>query len=476
LIRSVKRKRIRLRCPELHKDQPIQKASQRDERSRATNRQPGLDKGFAILIDGTRADSAVMRNLERTLDVGYKKGARRKLLVADVMTILQESRGKTSATNGTHVGLYQQSAKSGWPATREPERDANAFFNRLIASDKRDPHQSLTGLIESVQRSGQASLYGKWRDEAEKVVSNYLNHTGSSSSFTVSRKKPYEFRVQKKENYWATILRLADEVGWAVFTIKDDIHFSAQEDLFRSRSRMTIKEGDNGVDYIDYDDDDRKVTQTVAVTCRMGMWDAPLGTVVTVDDDGLPDSCQGKFLVTNLQRSYFSTAGTATLTRAQHSKPEPAPEVVTKTITSGAGSDVSGSVTLKGSTRDKILQYARSTMTSRTGFRRYSKAGATTYDPTPEAPRRSDCSQWTRAIYHHITGRDIGLNTWAQIANGRRTKHPKPGDLMFPTGGGHCEIYVGGNRTIGHGSAPIDYGKLDYWPSHFFVTFDFLDD
>jgi hypothetical protein len=86
----------------------------------------------------------------------------------------------------------------------------------------------------------------------------------------------------------------------------------AEEDLFKSKSLMTLTEGKNGVDWIDYDDDDRKEIKTCTVTCRMRMWDAPLGSVVTVDNNC---SADGKYLVTNLRRSYFTTNGEITLTK-----------------------------------------------------------------------------------------------------------------------------------------------------------------
>lgn len=120
--------------------------------------------------------------------------------------------------------------------------------------------------------------------------------------------------------------------------------------------------------------------------------------------------------------------------------------------------------------RMAVVRWAKSSLSSRTGFYRYSQGGGTTADLTPRWGR-TDCSQWARAVYLHATGRDIGWNTWAQAGRGRRTSHPKPGDLMFGSGTGHVEIYLGHGRTIGHGSPPIDYARTSYWPGHYFVTF-----
>lgn len=119
--------------------------------------------------------------------------------------------------------------------------------------------------------------------------------------------------------------------------------------------------------------------------------------------------------------------------------------------------------------RQALVRYAKASLSTRTGFYRYSQGGYFSFDPTSYG--RSDCSQWTASIYKHATGRFIGGNTWAQAARGHRTSNPKPGDLMFSSSLGHVEMYIGYGRTIGHGSAPIDYGRTSYWPSHFYVTF-----
>lgn len=357
LIRAVKKTRIKFYCPELHKKQPIGKVPERNEKKRSDNREPGLDNSFFIKIEGKRASETVMKNLERVLTVGdngvdiiippnlHRKHytARRKVQVATVMCILQESRGETSATNGNHVGLFQQDPRY-WPATRDPEKDATAWYRAIIQKDKANPRQDLPHLIDSVQGSGLPMEYAKWRDEAEDTVSHFSDSNGPRSREV---RKAYEYKTEKdeqtgkRENYWATIIRLAQEVAWAAFSIKDRLIYMSEEDLFKSKSLMTLTEGKDGVDYIDYDDDDRKDVTECTVTCRMNMWDAPLGSVVTVANDC---SADGKYLVASLRRSYFSRSGEIKLRKPQVSKVEPAPE--TRTVTAkGGGSDGDGNST-----------------------------------------------------------------------------------------------------------------------------------
>lgn len=488
LVRMIKKQRIRFYCPELRKVQPLAKRD-RDEQKRSDERKPGLDEDYQTEIQGDRRkinlprfgtikvgrgdhvlSGDVMRNLERVLTVGAEgvtingklERASLDVQIATMMCVLQESQGKTSATNGTHVGLFQQDPRY-WPATRDPETDATAWYKAVIPKWKANKRQKLYNLVESVQRSGLPFEYAKWQDEAEEIVAEFH---GGDGTFTESREvnKPYEFKVERGENFWATIIRLAEEVAWRAFTIKDKLYYISEEDLFNSKVRMRLKEGRNGVDWIDYDDDDRREVTECTVICRMKMWDAPLGSVVRVED-GTP--ADGKYLVVALRRSYFSPTGEITLRKPMESKPEPPND--TRTVNRTIGGQA-------GSARDRIVELAEASMTSKTGFRRYDQGGGLTADPTPPAGKRTDCSQWTRAIYLKAGCPDIGLNTWEQAKKGRRTRSPRPGDLMFPPGTGHVEIYVGpGGRTIGHGSPPIDYANVSAWPGHYFVTFDFLD-
>lgn len=131
--------------------------------------------------------------------------------------------------------------------------------------------------------------------------------------------------------------------------------------------------------------------------------------------------------------------------------------------------------TAPGGIRAAILREAEKTLSIHTGYNRYSQPGAMTNDPTPLAPNRTDCSQWTRAIYLLAGAHDPGGDTHAQIANGIRTHSPQPGDLMFSRDGGHVEIYIGNDKTYGHGSPPINEDHASSWPGHFFVTYPDLN-
>ena len=103
----------------------------------------------------------------------------------------------------------------------------------------------------------------------------------------------------------------------------------------------------------------------------------------------------------------------------------------------------------------------------------YSQAGAWDIDHciTGESyGERSDCSSWVTSAYKSAGLPDpngqryTGGYTGTLGENGTVTSDPKPGDLVLygPAPHHHVEMYVGpGDKTIGHGSAPVDPGVID---------------
>ncbi len=190
-------------------------------------------------------------------------------------------------------------------------------------------------------------------------------------------------------------------------------------------------------------------------------------------DEDVDRQARDRMLVSRVRGSFYSDLLEVELRTPTRAKLEPASEVVQRPQAAGGAGSVSVSVSgAQGASglRARIIQVAESTLTSRTGFRRYSQPGASNLtDPTP-ATGRSDCSQWIAAVFHRAGAPFPGANTWEQARKGRRTSRPKPGDLMLSASVGHVELYVGGGRTIGHGDHPIDYATVAAWPGHFFVV------
>ncbi|HVQ60365.1 MAG TPA: NlpC/P60 family protein [Solirubrobacterales bacterium] len=101
----------------------------------------------------------------------------------------------------------------------------------------------------------------------------------------------------------------------------------------------------------------------------------------------------------------------------------------------------------------------------------------------PAHDHRDDCSSWFASAY-----KTAGLSdpsdenytagyTGTLVANARQVSHPQPGDAVIygPGPGHHVEMYVGpGNKTIGHGSAPVDAGVIDLFGDGDYRFFEYV--
>lgn len=131
-----------------------------------------------------------------------------------------------------------------------------------------------------------------------------------------------------------------------------------------------------------------------------------------------------------------------------------------------------------------LLSAARCASGGRNNF--YSQAGAWDIDHCITGERygeRSDCSSWVTSVYKSAGLADpngeryTGGYTGTLVANGKQVSTPRPGDLVIygPGTGHHVEMYVGpGDKTIGHGSAPVDPGVIDLFGDSDFRFFSYL--
>jgi hypothetical protein len=327
---------LRFHSPQLHKRQPVKKPKK--EKDRRKNREPGLHKKISIKDPTTHNELTKDQKsqLERVLDVGYGLDAADIVLVASMMVVWQESKADPAATNGVHVGLFQQDPRY-WPATRKAEPDATAFFKKAIAYYKsfNGPLKAVE-IAEHVQASGQGSLYQAWEPFARRIIKEYDGGQGGEpdKSSTYERKyaKSYQFSRGKPggpkwENTWQAANRLAEEVRWRFFVVGNTVFYVTDNDLLKSKPIMVIDEDDDGIIDIDYDEDAGKRAGEATITCRAERWFAHPGEVIQLKET--MGKAKGRWLVERISRPIFSENTTITLYRPHDPKMEPAHEINT---------------------------------------------------------------------------------------------------------------------------------------------------
>jgi hypothetical protein len=364
LVEEVKEMDIPFICPDLEAEKMKKgknKLEDKSKKEKADNRDPGLgyktegtgklvgDPG--LKVKGRAATLGQLRTAQDILDVGASMLVRRKILVCSIMTAIQES----SITNllgghGSSVGVFQEIDIWGSVEFRRNVKGAaRRFFEKATKLDTKYPRMSYNELCQAVQRSGVPNGYAPHRLEAERIVSAYggipyggdlanANNTdrfalgewqemAAVDEFQFMRGRPKTLPGGKKgwdkENTWDCIQRLAEEVNWRCFEVSGKIYFTTEQHLFKSAARARISEGSPGVDWIDFDYDIGKHNATVTVTARLDTWAAPPGTIIEVFDSG---PANGRWIVSEIRRSFFDPTATITCKKPRARLPEPKKE------------------------------------------------------------------------------------------------------------------------------------------------------
>jgi hypothetical protein len=310
-----------------------------------------------VTVKGEVINENQRRIANTILDVGASTGASTDENIMAIMCATQEStmRNLRQPKPGDYnylsddphhnpVGVFQQIQADGWPASRDVAKDAKAFFDALKTVVKRFPSLTFGEKVDKVQVAGTPNLFEQWKAEATRTVAAY-GDLPTDQSPAANNQQPfaggqgdYEFyrgvppatgaKNWQHENSWACALRLAEEVNWRTFFVSGTFYYISEGELFKTKPIANITEGVNGIDNIDYDYDEGKQTSDCTVTCRMSRWDAPPGSIIKIHSMGVID---GRWLVSNVKRSLFSSSGEITLKKPRPKLPEPLGSNVSQT-------------------------------------------------------------------------------------------------------------------------------------------------
>jgi hypothetical protein len=139
---------------------------------------------------------------------------------------------------------------------------------------------------------------------------------------------------------------------------------------------------------------------------------------------------------------------------------------------------VKGNVVSGGTPRQRVVVAAHASMnacSSRRRYNFYSQSGAWDVGHCisgPASSHRDDCSSWLTSAYLSAQApdpnkqnyRDGYTGTLYNGTKGINRSQLQPGDIVIygSPPGHHTELYVGpGDRTVGHGSPPVDFGTID---------------
>jgi hypothetical protein len=354
--------------PELKVQQPIGTPTQASPYADAltsfnnTHRTLGINPNQiqVLRVEGQLITTSQLKVATTILDVGAARLLARPILVMAIMCAIQESNlANLAGGDANSSGAFQQQGyingiRTQWPASHDVAKDAGGFYDAIAPMYASEPDAPYWKIISDVQhpRKEYETYYQKHFLDAERIVTAYGMPssdilTANGSAVPGASSSNYEFYrgilpVTGQNNWlpedsWTCIQRLASEVNWRAFFVSGTFYYVADEDLFASQPRMRITEGQGGVDFIDGDYDENKKVATASVTCRIGRWNAPPGSVVELYDMGVWD---GRYLITDVARSLFNDQGTISLEKPHPVLPEPLSDSASKLSSTFQGSSL----------------------------------------------------------------------------------------------------------------------------------------
>ena len=284
-----------------------------------------------------------------------------------VATAIQESTcTNMSGGDRDSQGLYQQRPSMGWGSVaqiRTPTYAIGKFLDQFLAYRRK-----CLGWLDAshrTQRSAFASAPAKWYAEALKGAKWYAGAGDDAASLAAgtltgdgggtsqeTRALPYEFSrgtVDKKEDSWDCMGRLADEVNWRRFMRRGTLWFCSEKWLEQQRPIYRLQEFSRGVLSLSYEFETRREAAEATLRCQAKRYAIAPGDAIELYSEG---PASGLWLVSNVHRRLASSVAEVTLKRAGAKLPEPAPQTETKsvsvagseqTVESGGGGSVSGS-------------------------------------------------------------------------------------------------------------------------------------
>ena len=386
LIREVKEFRIPVVIPELHTNQPLQRYDGDNigfdttvQKVKGMPKNPKVTKSFHIgvpsfggnapginvgpfpsklTIEGSPVSKGgeQEKNGEIIIAVGQQMknaGVTRRLIVCAIMSAMVESTlinnpgDPNDPAHNTSAGLFQmQDTWGSYEDRTNPATAARIYYQHLMAEDRQHPNLPYGELCANTEnpRADLRYKYALRYQEADQWVTAFGDTGGDLSipaaGTAVNGQNPTDTvggsfyfwrgnvidrsgqKVRKPENSWTCILRLAKEVNWEAFFVGGTFYYISDDDLIKQQPLLTLNEYDDGIVDVSGDYHTNKKAGTLTITARAGRWAAPPGSVVVVENMG---PYNGRWLVSQYDRSMFDLNVTITLNKKNPALPEPNP-------------------------------------------------------------------------------------------------------------------------------------------------------
>ena len=174
--------------------------------------------------------------------------------------------------------------------------------------------------------------------EVEAIVGGGGKGVNVPSTETVT--ETYYFQVNKNEDYWAAMNRLAQEVAWELIVDGNRIYYDKDRTLINQKPAAIFNRRDPRTYAWNFDWVNREIATNFQIEVASRPMEFSAGEVVQVENFGPASTgstmgVPGCWLISEVQRNSGDVYSTFTLVQPAKAKPEPAPKTTTKQLSSG---------------------------------------------------------------------------------------------------------------------------------------------
>lgn len=286
---------LRFICPQLEEVQPIEKQDQADKATENAKerRQPGVGAAKHLKVKGVAATPAQLQLGETAVRVASSVDAPFRVVTALFAALIVES------VMGDVTDNVLEAIGSGGAEIADAATEIKNFLTGsggygeggAIGYFKKHPEANFYEIAQGTQRSGAgastngAGNYGQFADEAREWAETLTGEEGEAGASSPGARKPPSFEVQKGEDYWSAIQRLAKEVNFRAFVVGANFFYIDELELSRGQVRVAI-DADSDIEEVEIDVNRNKPVTEFKFTITAKGWAAPPGSVVTVADYG----------------------------------------------------------------------------------------------------------------------------------------------------------------------------------------------
>jgi hypothetical protein len=299
-------------------------------------------------VKGKRATARQRDTIDGVLEQAHSDNASRRVMIATVMAITQESvAGDQQTTTGNDdSGIFQQGRN--WVSAagaKDPAASTHAFlvtgptsWKKVHGGVKKAPG-NLSEAVHEVQRNQDPNAYAPWEAEATKTVDTWLANGATTDGGSYVQR--YTFtrgeRGGHRENSWDAAQRLVEEVGAFRWAAGNVFYAVSDEELIAGAPSLTVY-GDEGwlLKAPAWSWAAGRAISEMTLEVLADHWDTMPGAVIVLHRRF--GAMAGRWKVWNVGGdSLESPQVTVTLRRPTRLKSEPAPEVASRDTGTGTG-------------------------------------------------------------------------------------------------------------------------------------------